>query len=558
MTSIYDLDYQAPNTEEIEDQLRKIRLRMRMSLSPEGIVKGLDDLDLLLRELEEKYLIVQIRYAKNPEDDYWRHQYESFVSWQPHFQINLQETMALLTDNRNEREIAALVGNNAFLLARSLLSSYSPAIRHELDQIIMLKQKYIQMLHKLGLRTKGGFNPGWQLKKTFMHPSRDRRCIAYKRWLLRFNNMRDDLLAIYLEILALQRKITEKMGYARISDYISRNPWLEDSDLAKDKSFAHRLRRYFLPILQEVRRQQAARLGHDLLLPWDQWMPTVSGSPKPLAEANNLDSFMACLDKMFDDESGFLHDAINLSDSALEAKVYERIDRPSFHLPLSDLPHLAYTFNAEGFYLFDLFYQVGSLCADTAAFLNRLFNFSWSAKEEIRNVCAVSVETLAADYAESFYGSYAEDAFDIHLSECLQEIMEAAAITLFEQEVLALENPDGRKLAEIWTKEESRSGLSAAPWDDSANYFSGYKFLLYPELLLNPLQHLTKARAYIRIWSFRPFFAEGSRRLGTALSQLLASDTATSDQLQQAGFPDFVSDLDIKLAAFSFCERLKL
>ncbi len=136
--------------------------------------------------------------------------------------------------------------------------------------------------------------------------------------------------------------------------------------------------------------------------------------------------------------------------------------------------------------------------------------------------------------------------------------MEAAAITLFEQEALSLSHPDGRKLAEIWTKEELRSGLAGFPWDDSANFQAGYGFLLRPSLFLRPLQHLTKARAYTRVWLFKPFSWKGSGKLGGALSQLLAGDTATGDQLSLAGFSDPITDLDLRLASFNLCDRLQL
>ena len=554
-----DIKYKAPDPELVADELRKARLRMRMSLSEEGIIKSLQDLDTLLRNLEEMYLICQTYYSKDTSDPYWQHQYDSFHSWAPKLKISLQETLAVLVDHRNEDIIAAKTGSRVFSQAASLLATYCSDIKNELQELSQCRLRYRRLISELGLIPQGFFQPNYQLKKSLTHSDHDRRCISYKRWVLAFNNMRNELLELYLRILSLLRTISEKMGYSRIKDYLEREPGCDCPEAAeRENSLAHYIRRYFLPIQYELRRQQTLRLGCEYLSPWDQWMPTEAGNPPPKPEENNIDTLKVCLESLFDDEAGFLLDALALSGPAVGANIYEAMERVSFHLPASDLPYTAYNFTPEGFHIFDIFNEIGGLCADTAAFRNRSNLFSWSPDRDIREVCAVSVETLSADNCHAFFGDNAEAAFDVRLTECLQNMMEAAAITLFEQEAISLSAPDGRKLAEIWTREELRSGLAGSPWDDSANFLAGYGFLLRPSLFLRPLQHLTSARAYIRVWLFKPFSNKGARKLGGALSQLLAGDTATGDQLTHAGFSNPITDLDLKLAAFNLCDRLQL
>ncbi len=559
MIDFSDLKYKAPDPEAVADELRKIRLRMRMSLSEEGVIKGLQDLDALLRDLEEMYLICQVNYSKETDNAYWQHQYESFYSWAPMLKISLQETLAVLTDHRDEIEITAVTGSRTFSQAASLLATYSSDIKKELQELVQCRLRYRRLISQLGLISQGFLQPNYQLKKSLTHPDQDRRCLVYKRWVLSFNSKRNEMLELYLRILSLLRSISEKMGYSRISDYLERVPECDCLKTAEqESSLAHSIRRYFLPIQYELKRQQSLRLGRESLPPWDQWMPTLAGYPAPRPEENNIDTLKTCLKALFDDEASFLLDALNFSGSTVRADIYEAMDRVSFHLPASDLPFMAYNFTPEGFHIFDIFNEIGGLCADTAAFRNRTNLFSWSPDREIREVCSVSVETLSSSYCKMFYGDSAEAAFDIRITECLQKMMEAAAITLFEQEAMSLSEPDGRKLAEIWTSEELRSGLAGSPWDDSANFLAGYGFLLHPSLFLQPLQHLTRARANIRVWLFKPFSGKGARKLGGALSQLLAGDTATGDQLTRAGFSDPITDLDLKLAAFNICDRLQL
>ncbi|HHV41534.1 MAG TPA: M3 family oligoendopeptidase [Clostridiaceae bacterium] len=559
MMNFSDLKYSAPDTTAIHDQLRKIRLRMRMSLSVDGIIKSLHELDSLLRELEEKYLISQINFAKAPNDEYWQLQYESFVRWAPFLKINLQETLSILVDHKLEQDITELVGGTVFTIAKTLLACYGSLISEELQELVQCRWQYIRIIRELGLQPRGFARPAYQLRKLLTQPDKERRGNCYKQWVLSFQNRRDELLNLYLRFLSLLKTIADKTGYARISDYLAKQVYPKNNAGSyQEISFAHALRKYFLPIQHELRSQQALRLGQNNLARYDQWMPTPEGEPIPLPDTNHLDSFKQCINKMFDADSGFLLAALDLADHSTAIENYERTDRNSFHLPVSDLPYLAYCLSPEGYHIYDILSEAGALCADTAAFRNRSKLLSWYPDRDIREVCAVAVETLSSDFCEIFFADYAIQSYDIQLIYIVQEMMEAAALTLFEQEAFTLSDPDGRSLAEIWTREELRSGIAGPPWDDAENFLGGYGFLLHPNLFLQPLQYLTRPKAYIRIWSFKPFSEQGARKLGTALSHLLAGDTSTSDRLIQAGFSLPIKDLDLRLAAFNLVDRLQL
>lgn len=387
----------------------------------------------------------------------------------------------------------------------------------------------------------------------------ERRKTSFLKFVQAFQFCKEELLQLYLRILALQRQISQKLGYARITDYLEKERLLVTTvSRSQESDFAHTLRRYFLPLQYELRRQQALRLGKDSLSICDRWFPTPEGLPAPDAANNNLEAIKICLNDLFDDGADFLLEALTLTEEITSAESYEKIHRHSFHLPVADLPFLASYLSPEGYHTYPLFYEAGCLCADTAAFRNRVDLFAWSPDLEIREVCGVAVETLSSAYCTDILGDQTENAYDIRLIEVVQELMTAAALTLFEQEVFSLVNPGDNDLIEIWDRVELGSGLNGPPWDNSENFLDGYGFLLQPALFLNPLQHLSKARAYVRIWSFKPFSRQGTHKLGTALSNLLAGDTTRSDQLIKAGFSQPLTDLDLKLAAFNLCDRLQL
>lgn len=559
MTDFFKLKYIPPDTAEVQDQLRKMRLRMRMSLSAESIVSSLTDLDQLLRELSEKYLISQIYYAQQPDDEYWQRQYESFLLWLPLFKISLQETLSVLVDHRSGEIIAEQSGDNAFRIAEALLATSVSSVSSEQQELMQCRLRYARIIEELGLLPYGFFQPGYLLKRQLTQLDGERRRASFLKFVQAFQFRKDELLQLYLRILALQRQISQKLGYARITDYLEKERLLVTTvSRSQESDFAHTLRRYFFPLQYELRRQQALRLGKDSLAICDRWFPTPEGLPAPDAANNNLDAIKICLNDLFDDGADFLLEALTLTEEIASAEGYERIRRPGFHLPVSDLPFLASYLSPEGYHTYPLFYEAGCLCADTAAFRNRVDLFSWSPDLEIREVCGVAVETLSSAYCTDILGDQTENAYDIRLIEVVQELMTAAALALFEQEVFSLVNPGDKNLIEIWDRVELGCGLSGPPWDNSDNFLDGYGFLLQPALFLNPLQHLARARAYVRIWSFKPFSRQGTHKLGTALSNLLAGDTTRSDQLIKAGFSQPLTDLDLKLAAFNLCDRLQL
>ena len=479
--------------------------------------------------------------------------------WFPLFKISLQETLSVLIDHRSSQSIAELAGDNVFRITKSLLATSVSSVSSEQQELMQCRLNYVRLIEELGLLPGGFFQPGYLLKRQLTQLDGERRRASFLKFVQAFQLRKEELLQLYLRILVLQRQISHKLGYARITDYLDKERQLVTTVSGSlESNFAHTLRRHFLPIQYELRRQQALRLGMDSLAIWDRWFPTPEGLPAPDKENNNLETIKLCLNDLFDDEADFLLEALTMTEEIARAEDYERINRPSFHFPVSDLPFMAFYLSPEGYHTYQLFYEAGCLCADTAAFRNRVNLFSWHPDREIREVCGVAIETLSSVFCTAILGDQAENAYDIRLIEVVQELMTAAALTLFEQEVFSLANPEEGDLPEIWSRFELGSGISGPPWNDSDNIWDGYGFLLQPALFLYPLQHLSKARAYVRIWSFKPFSRQGAHRLGTALSNLLAGDTARSDQLSQAGFSQPLTDLDLKLAAFNLCDRLQL
>ena len=233
--------------------MRKMRLRMRMSLSAESIVSSLTDLDQLLRELSEKYLISQIYYSQQPDDEYWQRQYESFLLWLPLFKISLQETLSVLVDHRSGEIIAEQSGDNAFRIAEALLSTYVSSVSSEQQELMQCRLRYVRIIEELGLLPYGFFQPGYLLKRQLTQLDSERRKTSFLKFVQAFQFCKEELLQLYLRILAL-RQISQTV--MRITDYLEKERLLVTTVRRLRSDFAHMPRRCLLPLQYELRRQQ--------------------------------------------------------------------------------------------------------------------------------------------------------------------------------------------------------------------------------------------------------------------------------------------------------------
>ncbi|NLB09277.1 MAG: M3 family oligoendopeptidase, partial [Clostridiales bacterium] len=148
--------------------------------------------------------------------------------------------------------------------------------------------RYDRIIEELGLLPYGFFQPGYLLKRQLTQLDSERRKTSFLKFVQAFQFCKEELLQLYLRILALQRQISQKLGYARITDYLEKERLLVTTvSRSQESDFAHTLRRYFLPLQYELRRQQALRLGKDSLSICDRWFPTPEGLPAPDAANNN-------------------------------------------------------------------------------------------------------------------------------------------------------------------------------------------------------------------------------------------------------------------------------
>lgn len=284
-----DLPYSRPDLEATKKELKEVLARFQNAKTFEEADAAYVDMDRVSGKFSTQRTIASIRRDIDTRDSFYDGEKTWYNQVGPELQETFQEFDLATLKSPFRKELEAKYGNVSFLNAELGLKTFSPEIIADLQKENELVAKYTKLLASAQIPFEGGVYTLAQIA-TFKEESDDaRRLAAWNaegQWYLDHGQELDEL---YDQLVKIRHKMAQKLGF---ENYIGlgycrmqRNCY-DQNDIEK---FRAAVRKYLVPVADQIYRTQAERLGKQYPMNFaDNALEFRSGNPRPAGDPQQI------------------------------------------------------------------------------------------------------------------------------------------------------------------------------------------------------------------------------------------------------------------------------
>jgi M3 family oligoendopeptidase len=275
----------APVYEEVAAEYRRIAKAVDAAATGSEAIAAVERWDGLRRRLGSWSVLVYIRFQQDTRNEEYKRAREMRDELEPKL-TNLAVGMKRkLFDSPHRDALVEHFGAHAFELWRCDVAAFDPAIEGDLVEQSKVEASYTALLASAKFEFQGETLTLSEIKKFSEHPNREVRHEAARlRWEW-FGENREELDATFDELVRRRQAMAEKLGRKDFIDVGYQRMQRVGYGQADVERFREQVREQVVPLATEIRRQQAARIGIEPLMFWDEDLQDIAGNPQPLGGA---------------------------------------------------------------------------------------------------------------------------------------------------------------------------------------------------------------------------------------------------------------------------------
>jgi len=270
MIDLAELTYQRPDLEQVENQLRRARLHLRLAMSASSALSAVRDMEQVTRQYRLAEALAKVGClhggSTGMEPD---QELDFFTKSEGRYLHHLQQFYAALASSRYRGELERQIGRLTFETAGRFRYCFQPEAAQELEKERQLVAEYRQFVDGLRVRLDGQELTVGQARLAMRSPDRAMRRQAALAL--------DDSLSAYAgdldehceNLVKCRQQIASRMGLASFADLAARRQDERLQDRAAIEQVREAIVRYLVPAAREARRLQKRRLNVALLTWYD-------------------------------------------------------------------------------------------------------------------------------------------------------------------------------------------------------------------------------------------------------------------------------------------------
>ena len=252
-------------------------------------------------------MLAYIRQSIDTRDEFYNAEKDFWDENLPEIEEYEQEWIKALVESPFRGDFEAEYGDLMFVKAEMEKKTFSPEIIGDLQRENELVSEYDDLIASAQIPFEGGVYTLSQMEPFQDDPDDERRLAAWKAKGQWYRDQQAKLDSIYDELVKLRDSMGKKLGYGgytRLGYYrMERNCYTKE-DVEK---FRAAVRKYLVPVADQVMRAQAKRIGRPYPLSFaDQSVEFRSGNPRPVGTARELlEQGRKFYDELSPETSGF-------------------------------------------------------------------------------------------------------------------------------------------------------------------------------------------------------------------------------------------------------------
>ncbi|MBR0156147.1 MAG: M3 family oligoendopeptidase [Clostridia bacterium] len=296
-----EMTYTRPNTEEVKSKLTALTEKLRNAenyAAARSVFLEMEENQKVVMSMAE---LAMIRHSIDTRDEFYDQESTFWDSFSPEIQEYMQRWTMTLLESPFRPDFEKEFGDLMFVNAEIGLKAFSPEIIPDMQKENELTNEYAKLIASAQIPFEDGVYTLSQLTPFKTDSSDERRLAAWKaegKW---YKEHQDKLDEIYDKLTHLRDGMGKKLGYEGYTTLgyyrMGRNCYTKDDV----ELFRAAVRKYLVPVADQIIRAQAKRLGKSYPLSFaDAALSFRSGNPRP---AGTADDILAAGRKFYDELS---------------------------------------------------------------------------------------------------------------------------------------------------------------------------------------------------------------------------------------------------------------
>lgn len=420
--------------------MQGVERRFNQAADDQGRIAEMMVWDRLVRNFSSWVSLTRLKFNQDTKNEAFKAEREYADELSPKFTELNVAWLRMLLNSPHRPALEAHFGAHAFRMWANEILTYEPAIQDDLVEENKLTAEYTELMAAAEIPFEGEIYNLSSISKFMDVADRDTRHRAQKarwEWVATQSAKFDD---IFDRLVKLRHQMAQKLGYKSYVELGYRRMMRMDYTRDDVEVFRQQIVQHVVPLVAEMQKAQAARLGIDHCMVWDESVFDSKGNPRPIGDVAELtEKAKTVFDNMHPELSSFYRmmverDLLDLDTRPTKAgggfcTSFAEFGVPFIFANFNGTKHDADVFTHEMGHAFQCYLSIDKVPHD----------YVWPTLESCE-IHSMSLEYFTYPYMDVFFGDDTDRYRTVHLTESLTFLPYGTAVDHFQH--LIYEKPD--------------------------------------------------------------------------------------------------------------------
>lgn len=276
-----DIKYERPNLDEFQDKVKKLLSVIGEDVTFEEEIKAIKDFFELNDEIDSLITLVSIRNSLNTQDEFYEEEQNFFNEKIPQLQEYDHIFSAKLLKSKNRKSLEKELGELMFKQSELKQKTFDPKIIPDLQKENKLTTEYSKLLASAKIEFLGKTYNLSQMAPFLQNNDRSIRHQAQLKVSEFFEENEEQIDRIFDEMVQVRNKMAQDLGYDNYVQLGYDRLGRTDYNHLDVKTYRDQIYRDVVPLVAELRKRAAKRIGIDEPKSYDLALSFKDGNPTP-------------------------------------------------------------------------------------------------------------------------------------------------------------------------------------------------------------------------------------------------------------------------------------
>lgn len=281
-----EMPYTRPNMDEYKVKFNENLDKLKNAQNIEEANDLMKEINDLRGEFETSGAIVMIRHTIDTTDKFYEEEQGYFDENTPVYEGLVSEYYKVINASKFKEELKKEWKEQVFNIASLTDKTFSNDIIEDLQKQNKLAGEYTKLVASAKIDFEGEERNLAQMTPFQQSKDRDMRKKASEAKFDFFKDHEKEFDEIYDNLVKTRTTMAKKLGYENFVQLGYYRLNRTDYTAKEVANFREQVRKYIVPLAEELKQRQAKRLGLDSLKYYDESFKFLSGNPTPKGDAN--------------------------------------------------------------------------------------------------------------------------------------------------------------------------------------------------------------------------------------------------------------------------------